>query len=88
VKGLARDSSYTRQADVVLPNGITGPWYFFVETDWKQQVFEYTFESNNVLRAPGATAVSLSPWPDLRVASISAPGNATANDVFAVTWIF
>ena len=51
VRWLARDSSYTRQATVTLPNGISGPYYVHVETDWKNQVFEYTSESNNVASA-------------------------------------
>ncbi len=86
VRWLARDSAYTRQANVILPNGISGPYYVFVETDWKNSVFEYTFESNNVLAGPAPMTVTLSPWPDLTVTSVDFPGSATANDVVTVNW--
>ncbi|HLF13353.1 MAG TPA: CARDB domain-containing protein [Bacteroidota bacterium] len=87
LRGLARDSLYTRQASVTLPNGASGPYYVFVETDWKKEVFEYTFESNNILVAAAPTVISLSPWPDLRLTSISVPGNAGANDLVTVNWM-
>lgn len=83
---LEPDSSYTLQRQVRLPNGISGAYYIFVKTDWDNQVFEHLFEDNNVRRSHTTIAISLSPWPDLQVTTIQAPGQATAGEQISPTW--
>jgi subtilase family serine protease len=77
---LQLDSSYSGSVDVTLPDGISGPYYLYAETDWQNRVFESTFESNNITRSAGRVAVTLSPWPDLAVTTVSAPTAASAGD--------
>ncbi|HLB00646.1 MAG TPA: CARDB domain-containing protein, partial [Bacteroidota bacterium] len=86
VRPLQRDSSYTRQENVTLPNGISGTYYLHVEADWQRKIFESIFDSNNVTTAATPTVVALSPWPDLVVTNIAAPSAATANDIITVGW--
>lgn len=80
------DSSYHQHRDLTLPNGISGPWYIFVEADWRNSVFESIFENNNTNHTAGTVEISLSPWPDLQVTAIQKPDNATANDIISIGW--
>ncbi len=84
---LANDASYTGSASVRVPDGISGPAYFFVVTDWGDAVFEHTFETNNRGVHAEATTVELAPYPDLRIESVTAaPAQATAGDQIAVQY--
>ncbi len=83
---LERDSSYTQTREVTLPNGISGNYFIFVETDWKKELFEYNFENNNILGTSTTTQINLSPWPDLIPTTIQKPDNATAGDVITISY--
>lgn len=72
---LGRQDQYVKQQEVTLPVGIQGTWYLIVNTDAGNKVFEKT-ETNNQLRA--AITVTLSPWPDLQVISVTGPSVDTA----------
>jgi hypothetical protein len=68
--------SYTQTVPVTIPVGITGEAYFYVHTDALEQVYEFTFESNNITRSTGAIQIGT---PDLRPLSLSADaGSVTA----------
>src|SRR5690348_1098781 len=71
---LAPGATYTAQATPKLPNGISGPFYILVRTDYSNQVFEAAQEGNNVSQ-PQAINVSLKPAPDLTVTNITAPSS-------------
>ncbi|MCI0552112.1 MAG: hypothetical protein L0287_14265, partial [Anaerolineae bacterium] len=79
-------AKYSVQRNLTLPNGISGMYYIFVHTDWANQVFEHTFENNNVLRSDTTIAISLSPWPDLQVVTIQTPNNAVAGNRITISW--
>jgi len=72
----AGDSTNLQMA-VTLPNGISGSFYIYVYTDFYNDVFENTYENNNVSRSPQFT-ITLSPWPDLMISSLLPPDSATA----------
>ncbi|MBV6505562.1 MAG: hypothetical protein ILNGONEN_01125 [Syntrophorhabdaceae bacterium] len=80
------DSSYIMRRIMVLPNGISGDYYVFVETDWEDRVYEHLFENNNTLGS-AVLPVVLSPWPDLQVATINDVDTLTAGDRISVTWM-
>jgi hypothetical protein len=83
---LAAGSSYTVDRTFTIPNGFYGPNYVFIKTDCFNQVFEYTFEDNNMLRSDTTVQIGLSPWPDLQVPFVYAPANAMAGQSVLVTW--
>ena len=77
--------SYAGSLAVALPRGISGPYRFLVQTDSTNYVYEHTAEDDNV-RAGAATAVQLTPPPDLRVAAVNAPTQAFSGQPMSLTW--
>ena len=63
--------SYSETRTVNLPQGISGTYYLFVETDRNDHVFEFANEGNN-LRSD-SIVIFLTPPPDLVVSSLEAP---------------
>jgi hypothetical protein len=69
-----------------MPHAITGEYYVYVQTDSTNTVNEYLKENNNVARSENAVHVMLSPWPDLIVTKVTAPGVASAGETVTVNW--
>jgi hypothetical protein len=65
---LAQDESYTTTFNVTIPNHLTGPYYIFVFTDAKNNVFEFTAEDNNIGRSQNAIQIVA---PDPQITSIA-----------------
>ncbi|MBK9336177.1 MAG: right-handed parallel beta-helix repeat-containing protein [Lewinellaceae bacterium] len=59
----------SRQANVVLPNGISGKYYVHVRADAGNTVFETDDGNNDNL---DSMHINLSPWPDLLVSALDA----------------
>jgi phospholipase/lecithinase/hemolysin len=76
---LNSNDSYTSSQTVSLPIGISGDYYFFIQTDVSNQVYENVFESNNTGYKATPTRINLTPPPDLEIASLTAPTQATAS---------
>ncbi len=76
--------SYTASANVTLPLDASGPYYIFVETDEKGDVFEFTLTDNNVARS-SVLDVTLSPLPDLKVDNLTVTG-PNAIGLFTFNW--
>ena len=68
---LMPDSSVTFSGTAVLPNGISGDYYLHLVIDTAQRLCDG--DRGNNMAHSAAIHVSLSPWPDLVVASITAP---------------
>ena len=83
---LAPSENYTVTTDVSLPIGVSGDFFFIVETDRFNQVFEYVFEDNNLGFDATATTVNLTPPPDLEVELVDAPAMALASRELAVNY--
>ena len=67
--GLAAQESYAVQHSIVLPNQISaGIYYLFVKADAENDVFEYTFEGNNLVCFAQPISVL---QPDLQVVSLA-----------------
>ncbi len=79
---LAAGDSYTRTAEVTLPNGISGTFYVYAVTGGP---YEFIYTANN--RSPiVSTAVTLAPSPDLKVTQLSAPVLAREGDIIDLAW--
>ena len=83
---LASGRSYTRSAQVVLPDGLSGDYYLFVVADALNNVDEFLNEGNNSGRTATPVAIALTPPPDLQVASITLPAEALTAGTLDVTW--
>ncbi|MEX0966024.1 MAG: CARDB domain-containing protein [Bacteroidia bacterium] len=75
--------SLLRQKLVTLPNGISGTYYVFIYTDYKNAVVEASGEGNNITRSNGMSVV-LSPWPDLLPVSLTLPDTTTAGNLIYI----
>lgn len=82
---LAVGESYTGSATGTLPIGMAGEFFFFVETDFSNAIFEGLVEASNVSVDSDSSNVILTPPPDLEVDSFTFPADALAGrtiDVF------
>jgi hypothetical protein len=70
---------------VTLPRGINGPHYFIVQTDFRNQVRERSGEGDNTA-AGAATAVTLTPPPDLQVEAIRAPATRISGESMTIDY--
>jgi hypothetical protein len=83
---LSPGNSYTKQNTVNIPNGISGTYYLYVFTDAGNNVFEYTYTANNILRS-SALNVSLTPYPDLVVSSLTVTEDTVmSGTLFNLAW--
>ena len=57
---------------MTLPNGISGDYYLLVKSDANDTIEEAAFEDNNVLPS-NLIAVSLAPYADLTVTTVTSP---------------
>ena len=80
---LAPDGSYTRTAEALIPNGLTGTFYVVVDTGGP---FEFIFTDNNRGISTETTLITLTPPPDLVVTNITAPPEALSGTKIDVTW--
>jgi len=76
---------YTREGNVVLPNGIQGLYYLFAEADCGNRVSEPD-EENNRGHDLVPVDVTLTPWPDLVVATVDAPETGYSGQPISVQW--
>lgn len=83
---LNPDSSYTRTDSVLIPDGLSGTYYLYAKTDWKNDVFEHLYENNNSTRSSGSIQVQLSPWPDLDIVSKTNPSIVAAGQQVTIQW--
>src|SRR5262249_29260789 len=78
--------SYTETQQVTLPVGLSGNYYFIIQTDIHSQLFENGQTVNNVGATPSAITVNLTPPPDLQTSIVSAPIPALASHTFYFTY--
>ncbi|MFM9010597.1 MAG: CARDB domain-containing protein, partial [Planctomycetota bacterium] len=81
---LAAGDSYSSTATVTLPRGISGGYRILVVTDETNTVHEGDAETDNT--RSGVIDVTLTPPPDLRVATVSAPTTANSGSPMTVSW--
>ncbi len=81
---LNTGDGYDNTVTVTLPNGLSGMYYLFVDTDSSNTVFELN-KTNNFNTPPAALRVASMP-ADLVVSAARAPTNAQAGAAALVTW--
>ena len=81
---LATNQSYTRTHGFTLPAGISGNYQIVVVADSNNAASEINTSNNSLTSA--AFPVTLSPYADLRVSSITAPTTATAGQPITISW--
>jgi len=81
---LEPGQSYVNSQALIIPNGLSGPYYFLVVTDAIGSVFEAGVDSNNV--RPRLTNVNFTPPPDLVVDLVSVPTPSLAGHSIGVTY--
>lgn len=85
--GIAPGGSYPVSRVITLPQGISGEYYWHVQADAGNDVFEYIFENNNSAASDGVMQVALAPYPDFTVTNVT-PDSLTAREAapFSVHW--
>ncbi|MCX6271653.1 MAG: hypothetical protein NTU44_10610 [Bacteroidetes bacterium] len=68
---IGAGSNQQRSVNCKLPNGISGSYYLYILTDAQNQIFEDSFEENNVTRSQNPVLITLSPWPDLVIGIVN-----------------
>ena len=76
---------YEESVTFTIPADLSGPYYVFVLTDERDQVFEGDNEDNNAGFDPTPVNI-LSRPPDLTVLRAKAPGEAEAGKAILVSW--
>lgn len=79
--------SVTRRQSFALPISLEGDYWFILQTDVGNQVFEHAQDANNTSVSPVPMTVRLSPLPNLQVASVIAPDAAFSSQQVAIEWI-
>jgi subtilase family serine protease len=82
--GLVAGESYTASQTVALPQGLTGPYFVYVRTDWNNVVGESN-EDNN-WGGPASTTIVLPPPVDLIVTSVLPPSTALMGEPARFTY--
>lgn len=89
--GQAQNTSYLNAGDsyrntlaFTLPQGIDGDYFIIVKADGNNAVNEFAGENDNV--GSGPMHVTLTPPPDLRVFSVTAPSTAFSGQPMNVGW--
>ena len=82
---LEVDSSYIRTETIALPPNIFGRYFFYIQTDINNDVYEHVAENNNNSRSDSINVI-LTPPPDLVVTSISIPDSASTEESISIEW--
>lgn len=83
---LDAGAAYTNLVSVDLPDGIEGPFYIVVYTDFGDQVDERLFEGDNTAVSATTFAIALADYPDLRVEGLSVSGSNEVGQVLSIDW--
>ncbi|MDH6084190.1 CARDB domain-containing protein, partial [Umezakia ovalisporum] len=78
--------SYTGTGTVNLPIGVDGDYFFFVQTDIYNNVYEHFRENNNSGYDTTATTITLTPPPDLEFESLTIPNNARSGENLTINY--
>ncbi|GAB1544710.1 hypothetical protein NUACC21_73860 [Scytonema sp. NUACC21] len=76
----------TRIQEITLPVDWSGERWIVVKTDTDQKVYEHNKESNNTGISAQPINIHLSPFPNLRVSSVTAPLTAFSSQKTVIEW--
>jgi len=83
---LAPNDIYSTIADIQLPRGISGPYWFAVTTDSANQVAEFDLEDNNLLPADTPVSITLTPYADFAATDIASDAIGAVGAPYTLTW--
>ena len=85
--GIPIDFMYNNDENIKIPDLIEpGDYYVYVKTDVGNDVFEYLYEKNNILRSDTTLKILIAPWPDLQVTALTIPDSAGACEAIQVNY--
>jgi subtilase family serine protease len=84
--GLMPGDTLFHSETPVLPSGISGDYFVFLEINWTETVVETEAQPNNLLRSAGAISVALSPEADLQISGVELPAVLTAGIPALIEW--
>ena len=80
---LQPNETYSNNATLTLPNGITGNYYLIVSNDSKNEIFEQD-NANNIV---SSTAITIDSQPaDLLVNAVTLPSTSLAGKSVLISW--
>ncbi|MDF2191999.1 CARDB domain-containing protein [Paraflavitalea sp. CAU 1676] len=93
---LVKDTSYLvthipsggdtlQHTTIVMPNGLKGNYYIYVQTDVKDTAFE-SKENNNILRSTAPVAIAAGTWADLQVTDVQVSDSASAAEFTNISY--
>lgn len=74
-----------QHCSIVVPNGLAGNYYVYVQTDVRDTSFESN-ENNNIVRSVSPIAVAAGTWADLQVSGVQVRDTASAADFTTITY--
>ena len=84
---IAPNESYTRTAQITLPDGLDGVYYFIVTAAAQSPPYEFIYgNGTDNVTASSPFTINLTPPPDLAVNSVSAPTTAEEGSTVQVSW--
>ena len=79
--------SYTRDAQITLPNGISGTYYFVVTAAASNPPYEFIYgNGTDNITVSSPFTINATPAPDLDVTSVTAPTTAVEGSTIRVGW--
>ncbi|MEM9588510.1 MAG: CARDB domain-containing protein, partial [Planctomycetota bacterium] len=83
---LDANQSYDINVNVTLPEGLSGVYHWFVQSDQIGAVYEGGATNNNVLMLADPATIAPGPFVDLVLSQVQAPSAATSGDPVTVNY--
>jgi len=83
---LHSGAGYSKEEIIMIPNGMKGSYFCYIQTDYNNKVFEYLSEENNDYTSSQIINIELPKLPDLKAISIETPNTLTAGDIISITY--
>jgi hypothetical protein len=88
---LLKDSTYTINRAITIPNGISGNFYILVRADLQRLITDVDTNNNKkaVCKSTGGAKllhIGLTPPPDLQITSWTVPNTATSGQPILIKW--
>ncbi|MBA2747004.1 MAG: hypothetical protein H0U44_12325, partial [Flavisolibacter sp.] len=81
---LNPEDGYNEQQEIKIPSDINGVYYLYVVADAGKEVYEYTYEDNNIRRSDQSISIQS---PDLIVSDINAPSADSSGKLMQLKWV-
>ena len=82
---LTSGQSYNNSKTYTIPNSVSGNYYLIIVSDKFLQLLESN-ELNNAAVSSAPIAISIPPYPDLRVQTVLTPNNAFSGDTVSISY--